>query len=504
MNSKKELVAKDEKLKEDSHKEVELAMEEHGESKGLWDVIKLPWYEYLIVAMMLGAAITMFVLNGVLGESKGMVIGLVVSASVLGLWLAFRPSEWAVDGLDNVMRYVGLTAFVAGVISSLASNLPEAVTAGILLIKGTVTDNHSLVLTAFYTTLAAAGFNAILLGIVILVGGKKKGYIQIKKETVMAEGVLLRWGFVAMLLTFSIAVIEILDVIFLEVKNETFFAGIDEIEGELPRLAGMALVVSYIIYLVFLIIKSRQAKAMEEMPEETIRATKPTRGKLDEKMPDIVEEDLRKQPVESAQRKILDTPEEINIIDSEREEPHLAYTGSEKVPTNPYLTAPHMEHPHLSLKASIVLVILGVVGIGGGGYLLSHAVETMMESEALGFHVDIGLLALIVGFAGAIPEHGIAVVAAAKGKTDIALGNILGGMLQMTLLVFGAFASIVKAPITDFMMFQMIALAGIIWFVKRSISDDHRLTFFEGIMIILAQLFSFLLLIGELTGLNIF
>ena len=57
----------------------------------------------------------------------------------------------------------------------------------------------------------------------------------------------------------------------------------------------------------------------------------------------------------------------------------------------------------------------------------------------------------------------------------------------MTLLIFGGFASIVKVSITDFMMFQIIALAGILWFVKRSISDDHKLTFFEGTMIILAQ-----------------
>ena len=118
--------------------------------------------------------------------------------------------------------------------------------------------------------------------------------------------------------------------------------------------------------------------------------------------------------------------------------------------------------------------------------------------------MDIGIIALIVGFSGAIPEHGIAVVAAAKGKTDIALGNILGGILQMTLLIFGAFAAIVPAPIDDFMLFQFIALAAIIWFVKRSISDDHRITSFEGIMIIIAQLFSFLLLIGELTSISLF
>ena len=72
----------------------------------------------------------------------------------------------------------------------------------------------------------------------------------------------------------------------------------------------------------------------------------------------------------------------------------------------------------------------------------------------------------------------------------------------MSLLIFGTFAIIEAAPIDDFMLFQIIALAGIIWFVKRSISDDHQLTAFEGIMIIVAQTFGFLLLILCLPGIT--
>jgi len=486
---------KENELSENGHI---IELEEEEVNNSLWSVIKLPWYEYIIVALLIGAAVTMFVLHHYYQDDFGILIGVVVAAGMLGLWLAFRPSEWAVDGLGNIMRFTGLTAYVAGVISSLASNLPEAVAAGILLVKGTVNNQPELVTIAFYTTLAAAGFNAILLGIVVLVGSKNKGYIQIKKETVMAEGVLLRWGFVATFLTFGVAVVEILDKIFIEVKNQTFFADSEGIAGELPQLAGISLVVSYFIYLVFLIVKSKQAKAEEQYGREPVKATKPTRGKLDEKMLDKLTEEVHV----GAQRKIVDTPKDINIVDPDCEDTRVTYQGDDKKPINPYGTAPAMEGHHLSLKVSIILVILGVTGIAGGGFLLSHAVETMLHSPKI--TLDIGIVALIVGFSGAIPEHGIAVVAAAKGKTDIALGNILGGILQMTLLVFGAFAALVPAPIDDFMLFQLIALALIIWFVKRSISDDHRITSFEGIMIIIAQSFSFLLLIGELTNISIF
>jgi Ca2+/Na+ antiporter len=443
--------------------------EEHHETRSIWSVIKIPWWELVLVLSLVGATVTMYILPSL--------YGIVVTSALLGLWLAFRPSEWAVDGLDNLMKYVGLTAYVAGVISSLASNLPEAVAAGILLVNGTQTGGElgqELISTAFYTTLTAAGFNAILLGIVVLVGGKKKGYVEIRKETIQAENVLLRWGFVAMFLTFAIAIVEFIHQIIDEIIAGTDFAGEEHVTGELPRMAAVALVVSYIIYLVYLIVKGRQSKALEVLGETKV---KPTRSKLDEKMPDT------------------DNTDKSNIIDPDCEETDQRYRSSGKSVENPYLVAPALERPHVTVGASIVLVLLGITGIAGGGYLLSSAVERLLHSPEI--NLSIGVVALIVGFSGAIPEHGVAVVAAAKGKTDVALGNILGGILQMSLVVFGAFAVIIPAPIDYFMLFQLAAIAAIIWFVKRSIGDDHKLTSFEGIMIILAQSFAFILLIIE-------
>lgn len=483
---------------------MQLVCDEEGRRvhKSLWEVIKLPWWEYPIVAGLIGATITMFVLHNQMKENHGYTIGLVVTASLLGVWFAFRPSEWAVDGLDNVMRYVGLTAYVAGVISSLASNLPEAVAAGIMLIRGAFGSaqgtvlGHELVMTAFYTTLAAAGFNAILLGLVVLVGSKQKSYIEVKKETVVAEGVLLRWGFVATLLTFGVAVIVLIDRLFAEIKAGTNFAGIDELTAELPRMAGISLVVSYLIYLTFLIVKSKQAKVDQQMVRVE-RPRKPTRSKLDEKMPEKLPTEKTTTITTAPPKKVLDEPEEINIL-KERDGAYESDIGEGQI--DPFISGPHMEHPHVTFGTSIVLVMLGIAGIAGGGFLLSHSVEMSLETIDL----DVEIMALIVGFSGAIPEHGIAVVAAAQGKTDVALGNLLGGILQMTLLIFGAFATIVRAPINDFMIFQLIALAGILWFIKRAITDDAKISVFEGIMILLAQTFSFLLLIGELTGLGLF
>ncbi|HUT80174.1 MAG TPA: sodium/calcium exchanger protein [Candidatus Bathyarchaeia archaeon] len=490
MNNKNEAKESSTEISKEIKEKHVVELEEETEHT-LWSVIKLPWYEYVIVGLLLAVTIAMYILYANKG-GEFFLIGKIITSVILGIWLAFRPSEWAVDGLDNLMRAVGLTAYVAGVISSIASNLPEAIAAGIMLIKGKFiiggTVGEDLIHTAFYTTLAAAGFNAILLGIVVLVGGKRKGYIEIKKETVMAEGVLLRWGFVATLLTFGLAIIIILDEIFTEIHAGTNFPGIEGITAELPRMTGAVLVLSYIIYMIFLIVKSREARAAE-LHTDPIKATKPTRSKLNEKMPEFV-------TTQNAQRKILDTQEEINIVDPHSEETIETYSGSSAKIDNPYAVAPTMKRPNLGVWSAVILVLLGIGGVVGGGFLLSNAVEGVLHETDL----SIGLIALIVGFSGAVPEHGIAVMAAVKGKTDVALGNILGGMLQMTLLIFGLFAIIVPAPINDFMLFQLIALAGILWFVKRSITDDNRLTSFEGIMVILAQTFAFLLLILGLPG----
>ena len=53
-----------------------------------------------------------------------------------GVWLAFRPSEWAVEGFESAAGHIGLTAYVAGLLTSLASNMPEAVISGIAAYDG--------------------------------------------------------------------------------------------------------------------------------------------------------------------------------------------------------------------------------------------------------------------------------------------------------------------------------------------------------------------------------
>ncbi|MHA1963069.1 MAG: hypothetical protein ACXACG_13120 [Candidatus Thorarchaeota archaeon] len=324
-----------------------------------------------------------------------------------GVWLAFRPSEWAVEGFESAAGHIGLTAYVAGMLSSLASNMPEAVISGIAAFDGYTTGNQDLLDIAVLSILIAAGFNMLLLGITIVISTKGKPDMDVPEEAIKKDSVLIRWTFVALLSMFALGVLDM--------------ASPDApIDPRFPAVASFVLFLSYIIY----------AAAL-------------TTG-------DVVE-------------------------DAEKAK------------------ASH------SKRTAVILAILGFIGIFFAGEILTNSVEMLLTD----YHDVIGLLgnqvaiaALILGAAGALPEHGIALIAAAKGKVGLAVGNLIGGILQIVLLVMGGIGMFVPIPLDRYVLFQIMVIAGSLWFLKRAITDDHKLDFFEGAMIILLQMYVFILLIA--------
>ncbi len=96
-----------------------------------------------------------------------------------------------------------------------------------------------------------------------------------------------------------------------------------------------------------------------------------------------------------------------------------------------------------------------------------------------------------------MPEHGIALVSAAKDEVEIAFGNAIGGILQSALLIFGLLGTIFVIELSPFVLLQLAAIAVILWFTKRCITDDKRFDTFEGIMILLLQFLVFAILIED-------
>lgn len=334
---------------------------------------------------------------------------LVLSLGFLaGIWLAFRPSEWAVEGIESAAGYLGYTAYMAGILSSLASNMPEAVISGIAAYTGWTNNQPDLQDIAVLSVLIAAGFNMLLLGVTIIISTRKSGPVKVPEEAIRKDSVLIRWTIVALISMFALGILDMV--------------GPDSpLNPKFPAVASFTLFLSYIIYT----------------------------GAL-------------------AKGGVTDT------------------TGKAQ--------------PSHRKRSALVLALMGFIGIFFAGEILTDSVELFLDhfSEsvtALGIN-HVAIAALILGAAGALPEHGIALIAAAKGKVGLAIGNLIGGVLQIVLLVMGGIGMFVLIPLDRYVLFQIIVIAGSLWFLKRAITDDQKLDLFEGAMIILLQVYVFILLIA--------
>ncbi len=330
----------------------------------------------------------------------------VVLGLVCGTWLAFRPSEWAVEGIESIAGHMRATAYVAGMLSSLASNMPEAVVSGIAAYSGFVQHDQDLLDIAVLSVLVAAGFNMLLLGLTIVLSTHGKEDMTVPSEAIKKDTVLIRWTIVALASMFALGVVDVL-----------FTTG--PVELVLPPAAAFLLFISYLVY----------AGALVS-------------GRSDEA------------------------------------------TGTAV--------------PHHSRRTAAALTITGFVAIFFAGEVLTSSVEGLLEhygGALSGIADPVTVAALVLGAAGAVPEHAIALVAAARGKIGIAVGNLIGGVLQIVLLVMGGIGVFVPIPLDRYVLFQIVVIAGSLWFLKRAITDDHQLDVFEGAMIMLLQMYVFVLLL---------
>jgi len=337
---------------------------------------------------------------------------LIIGIMGFAIWLTFRAAHFAIDGLESLGAIAGLGAYFIGVLSSLASNTPEAVVSAITAWSGYSTGNLELVEIAVLSVVMAAGFNILLLGIVVVLSSRKTGVIKVPRQVIEDDAELIRWTIVVMALLFAFAVLHYVN---------QLIHGIVPGLTYLPSVLGLLMVFSYILYAAFAV----------------------------------------KKP------SVKDKP------------------------------SPKPRH---SKRNSVLLASLGFLGIFVAGYLLAEAVELTFEFvpwTGLGIAETqrIVIMALIIGAAGALPEHGIAIIAAAKSKADIAIGNTLGGTTQVLLLIVGGVAVFLPLPLDAAVLLQFATAAGSLWFLKRALMDDQKVDIYEGAMILLMQAFVFILVL---------
>ncbi|MHA2223980.1 MAG: hypothetical protein ACXAC8_02175 [Candidatus Hodarchaeales archaeon] len=159
----------------------------------------------------------------------------------IGLLIAILASEKAVGGMEILGKKLGLTPYVSGVLSSLASNFPELVIGGFAILAGQVE-------FAIAFIIIATGFNILMLGLLVILGNlKRKEVIIIPDEVLEIEVPIVR---VAIVIVGSIFVYGI--VLFVLEVYEIATGEIPQIPV-LPYEANIVMVLVYVFYLYFII-----------------------------------------------------------------------------------------------------------------------------------------------------------------------------------------------------------------------------------------------------------
>lgn len=130
----------------------------------------------------------------------------------------------------------------------------------------------------------------------------------------------------------------------------------------------------------------------------------------------------------------------------------------------------------LNVVESIGLMVIGIVAVVGGGTLVvDNAV-----SIALGLGISQALIGLtIVAVGTSLPELTTSVIAARKGKADIAVGNVVGSNIFNILWILGTASLVRPIPFdtelnTDLLLL-LFATAVMFWVVHKGML--HRRVF---------------------------
>lgn len=137
----------------------------------------------------------------------------------------------------------------------------------------------------------------------------------------------------------------------------------------------------------------------------------------------------------------------------------------------------------MSISKSALLCIIGILGIIIGGKLVVDSASEI----AINFGVSEKIVGLtIVSIGTSLPEFVTSVIAASKGESDIALGNVIGSNIFNILFILGVSALISPMPV-DPSLFLDIVIMIFITIITYLFSIRKRdISKFEGIMLIIA------------------
>jgi len=140
--------------------------------------------------------------------------------------------------------------------------------------------------------------------------------------------------------------------------------------------------------------------------------------------------------------------------------------------------------PHtLSRGAMVLRLVVGLAFLVGGGKLLVDGAVGIARLAGMSEHT-IGLTIVAVGTS--LPELATSLIAASRGHSDIAVGNVIGSNIFNVLLIAGTAGAI--SPIDaslGALAVDMVALGGLTAFGCVAMVTGRRVGRFEGAVLIL-------------------
>lgn len=136
----------------------------------------------------------------------------------------------------------------------------------------------------------------------------------------------------------------------------------------------------------------------------------------------------------------------------------------------------------MPVMKSIIFIILGLVGIVWGGDLSVEGAKEIARFFGLSEAI-IGLT--IVALGTSLPELVTSIIAAKKGESDIAVGNVIGSNIFNIFLILGVSATILPMNVSNTYLYDMGMLIGVMVLTYLPIAKTKKVTRGMGIIMTL-------------------
>ena len=136
----------------------------------------------------------------------------------------------------------------------------------------------------------------------------------------------------------------------------------------------------------------------------------------------------------------------------------------------------------MPVMKSLIFIVFGLVGIVVGGDVSVEGAKEIARFFGLSEAI-IGLT--IVALGTSLPELVTSVIAARKGESDIAVGNVIGSNIFNIFLILGTSATILPMNISSTYLYDMLMLNGVMLLTYLPIAKTKKVSRGMGITMVL-------------------